>query len=726
MKILSIHINGFGKLVDFNYNFDLNINEVIENNGFGKTSMMEFIRAMLFGLDKKKKNGKEEDKRSLYTPWNSNAYGGSMVIMIKDRKYRIERTFGSKQTDDTFALYDVSTNLISNDYTSDIGRELFGFDSESFKKSIYLPEQSIDYTFDDNLEGRLATLVSGLPNQEELNNIDLKIKEIDNELSNYKKTNKENYYKEYIERNKEIEEILKNLNIDEVKSNEYQHIIDMHNEEIRLLNEKLSNVNFKIRDCQNIAETNSKLDRLEDFNNEIEELNNNQEEIIYNLHNIVPTENDINKYSSLNNEIKILKLKTFKKPNEAKEVKASDKDIEHYKELINSNSNVTITSVKKPWFLPAIIISILVTIFAVVSIFTIDKIFGIISMVLGLFAVLLCIVFKINNNTSVTSGNDSINKMIDKFFEENDINTNGNYQASMNELIIKKDNYKRYLNELEEYQKEIVINNKEIQAKETELERLLSRYQISYQSNDEVIEYLRNQIANLEHIKKQISAKVSNRNDYITENKLEGLSKKENTIDFNNLEEERLSITNQIQEINNDISIKQNFIDNYKQRLDDSLDYIDELEYIKEEMAKLDNKKIVIEKYHEYIKKAIDGLKAKYVLPVRNNIKKYLDSLESIIGDFDLDIKFNFYGKEATGSKELFYYSLGTKQLIGLSLRLALLDSLFDSDKPFVILDDAFVNFDQLHLDAVKIVLNELSKTYQVLYFTCHKSRSIK
>ena len=40
-------------------------------------------------------------------------------------KYKIERFFGKKEADDTFKLYDLSTNLESNDYSKNIGEEIF-------------------------------------------------------------------------------------------------------------------------------------------------------------------------------------------------------------------------------------------------------------------------------------------------------------------------------------------------------------------------------------------------------------------------------------------------------------------------------------------------------------------------------------------------------------------------------------------------------------------------
>ena len=56
-------------------------------------------------------------------------------------------------------------------------------------------------------------------------------------------------------------------------------------------------------------------------------------------------------------------------------------------------------------------------------------------------------------------------------------------------------------------------------------------------------------------------------------------------------------------------------------------------------------------------------------------------------------------------------------------MRFSLVDCLFSEDKPFIILDDSFVDFDEANLSIIKEVLNKLKEEYQIIYFTCHESR---
>ena len=60
-----------------------------------------------------------------------------------------------------------------------------------------------------------------------------------------------------------------------------------------------------------------------------------------------------------------------------------------------------------------------------------------------------------------------------------------------------------------------------------------------------------------------------------------------------------------------------------------------------------------------------------------------------------------------------------------LCMRFALVDALFTGEQPFVILDDPFVNLDDRALPQVLRMLRKLGKRKQILYLTCHSSRSL-
>ena len=76
-----------------------------------------------------------------YTPWQGGAFGGSLEFESDKGRFRIERFFGAKESDDSFALYDLSSNKPTDVYTESLGEELFGIDADGFERTVYLSQR---------------------------------------------------------------------------------------------------------------------------------------------------------------------------------------------------------------------------------------------------------------------------------------------------------------------------------------------------------------------------------------------------------------------------------------------------------------------------------------------------------------------------------------------------------------------------------------------------------
>jgi uncharacterized protein YhaN len=69
------------------------------------------------------------------------------------------------------------------------------------------------------------------------------------------------------------------------------------------------------------------------------------------------------------------------------------------------------------------------------------------------------------------------------------------------------------------------------------------------------------------------------------------------------------------------------------------------------------------------------------------------------------------------------WLSAGYQDLLGVCMRLALVDAMYQAEKPFLILDDPFVNLDKEKVEYGNQLLLSVADEYQVIYFTCHDSR---
>ena len=50
MKLLECHVDNFGKLSNYEYRFSESLTVIQEPNGFGKSTLAAFIKAMLYGF----------------------------------------------------------------------------------------------------------------------------------------------------------------------------------------------------------------------------------------------------------------------------------------------------------------------------------------------------------------------------------------------------------------------------------------------------------------------------------------------------------------------------------------------------------------------------------------------------------------------------------------------------------------------------------------------------
>lgn len=159
MKLIRCYIENFGGLSQYALEFDDQITVIQAPNGFGKTTLAEFLRAMFYGFPRKAK-ALEKSKRQKYTPWNGGRFGGNLVFESDGNLYRLERTFGATPRSDTFQLIDLNTGKKSSRFSEDIGLELFQLDADSFERSTYMPQiRDFDSLTTAGIQAKLGDLV---------------------------------------------------------------------------------------------------------------------------------------------------------------------------------------------------------------------------------------------------------------------------------------------------------------------------------------------------------------------------------------------------------------------------------------------------------------------------------------------------------------------------------------------------------------------------------------
>lgn len=156
IKLTKCHINAFGKLQNFDFDFVDGINTICQKNGFGKTTLTIFLKAMFFGMPKKGNSKAYQAERSKFMPWGGASYGGWVEFENEEKEYRIVRNFAATPDGDTFELIDLKTGLKCNDFTKDIGAELFGVGAETFEITAFFSQVGLKVDANDEVKANLT------------------------------------------------------------------------------------------------------------------------------------------------------------------------------------------------------------------------------------------------------------------------------------------------------------------------------------------------------------------------------------------------------------------------------------------------------------------------------------------------------------------------------------------------------------------------------------------
>lgn len=160
MIITELDITAFGKFINKTISFSNGLNVIYGDNEAGKSTTHAFIRAMLFGI-KKKKGKLSSDIYQKYYPWDAkNSYGGSLSFIYNDETYTITREFSlTNPTLEVYKLNSKNTEPIT-DPELFLNKVLHDINSDTFDNTISVRQlkSAQDATIVDELHHIIANL----------------------------------------------------------------------------------------------------------------------------------------------------------------------------------------------------------------------------------------------------------------------------------------------------------------------------------------------------------------------------------------------------------------------------------------------------------------------------------------------------------------------------------------------------------------------------------------
>lgn len=154
MKIKKLNITSYGKFENREISFSDGLNIVCGKNESGKSSVMSFIRAMLYGFSGR--GAVLANDRKHYLPWGKTSMQGSADILLDNGKtVKISRTSGKSQGFDKMECFDIA-NSESYDFSPE-NEVLCGEDA--FLKTLCIKQLQTPISGeDDEISGKLINL----------------------------------------------------------------------------------------------------------------------------------------------------------------------------------------------------------------------------------------------------------------------------------------------------------------------------------------------------------------------------------------------------------------------------------------------------------------------------------------------------------------------------------------------------------------------------------------
>lgn len=763
MKLIKCYVENFGKLSNFTYNFQDGLNIIKEQNGFGKTTFAVFIKSMFYGMDAGKNTKIEKSERKKYYPWQGGNYGGNIEFEVDGNKYKIERFFGKKPAEDTFKLYNLSTNLESKDYTENIGEEIFKINKEGYERSTYIPQGQIQIEMEDSINAKLGNV---LESDNDVNSSEQAIEAINKAKKVYKKEKGRSGLLD--EKKEKLNQLEREL---EKRQSDFE-ILKIQEEKLKQLNNKIKEQE-KLRErlqqmLSEKMEQGRKVAKLETYKTILTKYNKSQEnidELTEFFANDIPSDDLIKNLTEKNLELEITKNQLKENKLSADELQKTEyyknifdenqitedeinKEIEEYSKISNIENEIqnninkkeNIQNNLKSKHITMVLDSVLAIVFIILGFFLIfkgvQKIVGIISAIVGIGLFILFLVnLKKSKKLDVKELEEKIKKMqsekklvesnIDKILdicnekEQNKLNGLYNIKNQIN-------SYNNLLRKQNDINANVQKNNIKKATLENEIKNGLTKYFVDLtKPYSELLQELTIKKNQYQSQLDQFNSLKKEKEDFERSNDMQNL---EDLKDLSNTNESELKekineininfdkLTDEKNQIKNQIEILENKIDEYEFLESD-------IENTTNEIQKETEKYEILDITGNLLKQAKEQFSSSYMQDMIKNFDEYMkliDNSEMLTNiDIKLDVKVDVNGSQ----KEIKYFSAGYKDLVYICMRFSLIQTLFKNEAPFVVLDDPFVNLDEEKTKKALKVISAISQKYQIIYFVCNSSR---
>lgn len=753
MRLLRCYIENFGCLHHYELCFLPGLTVIKEDNGFGKSTLAAFIKAMFYGLPRAGKTLEKSDRKR-YLPWQGGKYGGYLEFEYEGIEYRIERTFGTVPKEDQFRLYTLSPLTKSTRFSENIGEELFLVNAESFEKTTYMSQMYRSNCFvTSEIKAKVADIAACTDDMDTFEVAVGQLRKKRNQLLSYRGNS--GTISRYTEKIAAAEIQLQQAKQAHSQMHDMQEALHSAEENIAQKSKALDKVREQISSYYEISTQNDLAEQYAALQAQEHRIAMEEALLLETYPCGIPTEKDLHELSEClcapsthefmegidSNEL--LKLQELRSvfPNgipdtaeaqEAKELK--QKILEERSVLLQKDSELASMRPHSKFYALAFPLTLTVLCALVSGLFyyihenIYFQIAGVTTLVLLAITTLnLLIILRHKRKIKILQKEYSthvlalqsleaaIKQLLEPYIDDvSDIN------AVETVLALREE----YLYLLNMRRRKSQIEQLRSSAENDRTTKILAQYMLEHlPRTQQTVNILLNDRKKLDlysHQRKQahlacqqFKAQYGEPQYLELPGKIEQLREKESTLfsEIRQLQDQLSNLQHQKEQLQ--IHEKQrNLIE-------------DELTILLEERRQALHKVELLDKAIEHLTAAQKQMSGNFIIPVQNKFADYAALCMSIprerisvCDDFSVCIEI------AGAQRELGYFSTGETDWISLCMRFAIIDVLYQEAAPLLILDDPFVNLDDKRIKSALTMLQKFSHTHQILYLTCSEHRT--
>lgn len=659
MKLIKCYISAFGKFRDFTLDFSEDLNTLIHENGWGKSTLASFIKCIFYGINSKKRNISEND-RIKYAPWNYNEkFGGYVVFEKEGYEIKAERYFGKKESDDTLTLTDVKTGKLFS-CPENLGEHVFKIDEEGFVSTLFFTQNDLQVKDTASISARFNMSDPSDTKAFEcaVDKLEKKIKEYSNSVNRGIIPDLKN--KQYSINEKIEQARLAESTLESVKN----QALDIKNQ-ISVVEQSINKVNKDLKIASNNAVNKEKADNLQLLQQKKQKL---QDELFENkqiLNNVKLDSQELNKYFDCVKDLTI----------------AQNRQSVLKEYVLGAEKEQNDKSSKKPNNVYLILI------------FSICCALGVsLAWISIIPTIILCSV-----------------SVLGLIYTAYKFSTDKKRQTEYNSIYAQKNKEYQEFRDLISQQTLVI----ECFFSRFNLDPTLDYYQ--------KIQVLKDTIGNVDKIQNSLQELEQQIQRFIGVD----LTVNTNVMSLDELELLSVKLQREYSNLNAELSRVNTALLRYEEMSYSLTDLVNEKMHVQEQIEIATKNNDLLKTTLKFLNQADDNIKTLYREPLLRALNEYVSLISKDVKGVDIDIDLNLTINEKSGSKKPEFYSLGYQNLFEICKRFALIDVLYKDNMPFVVLDDPFTNLDQEKITASLELIKKLSKTRQIIYLTCHKTRAI-